>query len=166
MVLVNGDQYQKIHLLSKLQPILRFFNHPIIYDFFFAALCDDCDHGHCISPSECVCHLGWMGDTCSQCVEHPNCVMGRCVDHPMECICFDGFDGPNCEHTVCRDGCHPEHVIFQLTLKYSKNRIKQTEDIRIHCFPPNLFFVGKLTQSRSNLSMKRCRGGKILIKFV
>ena len=27
MVLVNGDQYQKIHLLSKLQPILRFFNH-------------------------------------------------------------------------------------------------------------------------------------------
>ena len=31
MVLVNGHQYQIIHLLPKLQQILRFSNHPISY---------------------------------------------------------------------------------------------------------------------------------------
>ena len=70
----------------------------------------------CINPGHCQCDLGWTGQSCDTCIEHPNCVMGRCIDQPYQCKCFDGYEGTYCENSICTKGCHPEHVIFQYLL--------------------------------------------------
>ena len=78
---------------------------------FFAAVCaENCIHGSCTFPGECVCHQGWFGPTCDQCMENPDCVHGRCVDSPFQCQCHDGYQGTYCEEPICSEGCHPELV--------------------------------------------------------
>ena len=76
-----------------------------------AAVCaDNCTHGHCTVPGQCVCHPGWSGSACDQCTENPDCVHGRCVDTSFQCQCYDGYQGTCCEEPICSEGCHPEHV--------------------------------------------------------
>ena len=72
----------------------------------FAAICaENCIHGSCQVPGECVCHPGWFGPNCDQCMENPDCVHGRCVDHPFQCKCYDGYEGTCCEEPICSEGC-------------------------------------------------------------
>jgi len=71
--------------------------------------CGECIHGYCSDSGICTCHWGYTGEHCDQCLNHPECQNGQCIDKPFECACNDGYEGLYCNTTVCSVGCHPEH---------------------------------------------------------
>ena len=110
-------QFTFIAILS-LQMKSNWCRCSIRFLFNSAAICaENCSHGHCTVPGECVCHPGWFGPNCDQCMESPDCVHGRCVDTPLQCQCYDGYQGTCCEEPICSEGCHPEHVRLGFTFK-------------------------------------------------
>ena len=75
-----------------------------------SAECNECIHGFCTEPNVCQCYWGFSGEHCDQCVKHPECHHGHCINKPFQCECWNGYTGLHCNETVCSDGCHPEHV--------------------------------------------------------
>ena len=45
------------------------------------------DNGYCIHPGQCICHVGWSGSQCTECVVQQNCP-GKC-SVPAGCVCPD-----------------------------------------------------------------------------
>ncbi len=58
------------------------------------------DHGFCVNEGqttdECLCHPGWRGPNCTECVPYPGCPAGGTCDEPWECDCPDGVVGEAC----------------------------------------------------------------------
>merc|ERR1712080_260079 len=52
---------------------------------------------------------GWTGEHCDQCMDHPGCRHGQCINKPFGCSCNEGYKGLNCNTTICSEGCHPEY---------------------------------------------------------
>ena len=48
------------------------------------------EHGYCTKPDECICHIGWSGSNCTECVSQQNCP-GSCST-PSGCVCIDPKD--------------------------------------------------------------------------
>ena len=48
------------------------------------------EHGYCTKPDECICHVGWSGSNCTECVSQQNCP-GSCST-PSGCVCIDPKD--------------------------------------------------------------------------
>ena len=47
-------------------------------------------------PGECLCELGYQGDSCHACLPYPGCVNGDC-DQPYDCNCRPGWTGHLCD---------------------------------------------------------------------
>merc|ERR1719322_939632 len=67
---------------------------------------EGCQHGHCSQPGECICHPGWFGPNCDQCVKLPGCTHNGYCTKPMECKCQPGWTGHFCHKPICRPGCN------------------------------------------------------------
>ena len=48
------------------------------------------EHGYCTKPEECICHVGWSGANCTECVTQQNCPGG--CSTPAGCVCIDPND--------------------------------------------------------------------------
>lgn len=78
------------------------------HDGYFGNFCekakcrDGCHpvYGRCHVPGECLCIPGYQGPNCDQCVKHPLCVNGDCVDGPFQCKCNPNFEGYFCDRPV------------------------------------------------------------------
>ncbi|CAG7828890.1 unnamed protein product [Allacma fusca] len=62
-------------------------------------------------PHTCICHSGWTGPDCSECIRYPGCKHGRCAKQ-WECECEEGWGGLFCNqdlnyctnHRPCKNG--------------------------------------------------------------
>lgn len=45
------------------------------------------------------CLYGWQGEYCDQCIPHPGCVHGTCVE-PWQCLCDTNWGGQLCDKGV------------------------------------------------------------------
>ena len=46
------------------------------------------------------CLYGWQGEYCDQCIPHPGCVHGSCVE-PWQCLCDTNYGGQLCDKGTC-----------------------------------------------------------------
>ena len=51
------------------------------------------NHGYCLEPNQCICHLGWSGPTCNDCTKQPNCPSNANCTEPAGCVCENDLDG-------------------------------------------------------------------------
>ena len=53
------------------------------------------EHGYCDGTivDECLCHPGWQGVNCTECVPYPGCPSEGYCNKPWECICPAGVKG-------------------------------------------------------------------------
>ena len=52
-------------------------------------------------PGECICHTGWSGSDCNQCIPYWACPEqgpNSCIE-PNDCICFETTNNFICNHT-------------------------------------------------------------------
>ena len=86
---------------------ISFGHFSFCFLLWFSAICKEgCQHGHCSQPGECICHPGWFGPNCDQCVKLPGCTHNGYCTKPMECKCQPGWTGHFCHKPICRPGCN------------------------------------------------------------
>ena len=88
----------------------NYFQINLVFQYFkdfslSIADCNDCQHGRCLAPNECVCYDGWKGDNCTECLAIPGCDHGTCGDHPNTCECFEKWGGHLCDEPICDPAC-------------------------------------------------------------
>ena len=72
------------------------------------------EHGYCTKPDECICHVGWKGSNCTECVVQPNCPGG--CSTPACCVCSNPSDNTG----ICK--------IKNIPPKLTKSQLPYTMD--------------------------------------
>jgi hypothetical protein len=69
------------------------------FKYLFVSGCS-MDHGFCTNDGsitdECICHPGWKGENCTECIAYPGCPEGGTCNEPWECQCPLGVVGSAC----------------------------------------------------------------------
>lgn len=75
--------------------------YPHLYNCYACVLCL---HVRCL--------YGWQGEYCDQCIPHPGCVHGSCVE-PWQCLCDTNYGGQLCDKGTC------SHAVMSSSLHWT-----------------------------------------------